>query len=367
LIVKVFSVVLAVVILIALSGYASAAAGTREDPVPMVTTVDLGDGWLIAVMSVIPDATSIVLRENQFNDPPKEGNQFFLARVRAKYTGQGSATFGGSYRFRAVGPSSVGYSTFENSPGVIPDPIPGSEVFSGGIIEGNVGWEIKSSDADSLVMYDSPMSFGSEGNRVYMALYVGVSSSEKPGDAAARNIKSLSLFKELVDEGYNLSKQGKYDEAVKALDEAIELCPEIALPENSSEPELLCAYPWFSKGTTLDLMGKYDEAIKAYDEAIRLDPNYAFAWYFKGTVLGIQGKYVDAIKCFDEAIRLDPKRTEAWIDKGTALYGQGKYDEAIKAYDEAIRLDPQDAVAWSNKGTVLGIQGKYNEYHQGFR
>jgi len=122
-------------------------------------------------MSVTPDATNVVLKKNQFNDPPKPGNQFFLARIQAKYTGSGSNTFGGGYRLRAVGPSSVGYTTYGNSAGVIPDPLPGSEVFSGGVIEGNIGWEIKSSDASTLVMYDKPMTFGSEGNRVFMALY----------------------------------------------------------------------------------------------------------------------------------------------------------------------------------------------------
>jgi uncharacterized short protein YbdD (DUF466 family) len=156
-----------------LTGYANAASGSREDPIPMGTTVDLGDGWQIAVLSVIPDATNVVHQENQFNNPPKTGDQFFLARVQAKYNGASSATFGGSYRLRAVGPSSVGYSTFANSPGVIPDQLPDSEVFSGGIIEGNIGWEIKSSDAGSLVMYDNPISFGGKSDRIYMALYGG--------------------------------------------------------------------------------------------------------------------------------------------------------------------------------------------------
>jgi len=151
--------------------YTALAAGTRENPVPIGTIVDLGDGWQIAVMSVISDATNVVLRENQFNDPPKAGNQFFLARIQAKYTGSGSDTFGGSYRLRAVGPSSVGYTTFENSAGVIHDPLPDSELFSGGVIEGNIGWEIKSSDASTLVMYDNPISFGDNKDRMYMALY----------------------------------------------------------------------------------------------------------------------------------------------------------------------------------------------------
>ena len=42
---------------------------------------------------------------------------------------------------------------------------------------------------------------------------------------------------------------------------------------------------------------KYDEAIKAYDEAIKLDPNIADAWNNKGwSALNGQGKYDEAIK-----------------------------------------------------------------------
>jgi tetratricopeptide (TPR) repeat protein len=37
------------------------------------------------------------------------------------------------------------------------------------------------------------------------------------------------------------------------------------------------ARDWFNKGVALDNQGKYDDAIKAYDEAIRLDPNDAGA------------------------------------------------------------------------------------------
>jgi hypothetical protein len=163
----------AIIVLIFLMGCSAYAAdvGTRENPVPIGNSVDLGDGWQIAVVDVIPDATDIVLKENMFNKPPKAGDQFFLAMVAVKYTGSGSSTFNGGYRLRAVGPSAVGYSTFENNPGVIPDPLPNSDVFSGGVIKGYVGWEIKSSDANALEMYDKPLSFGNSNNPIFMALY----------------------------------------------------------------------------------------------------------------------------------------------------------------------------------------------------
>lgn len=47
--------------------------GTRENPVPIGTTVDLGNGWTLRVVEVIPDATRMVLNENRFNDLQKEG------------------------------------------------------------------------------------------------------------------------------------------------------------------------------------------------------------------------------------------------------------------------------------------------------
>jgi hypothetical protein len=107
------------------------------------------------VTSATPNATAQVLAENMFNDPPAAGDQFYMVRVRATYTGAGSQGFDGTYRLRSVGASAVEYTTFSNDCGVIPDQITPNQVFTGGTIEGNVCWEVKSSDAPSLVMYDN--------------------------------------------------------------------------------------------------------------------------------------------------------------------------------------------------------------------
>lgn len=50
----------------------------------MGTPVNLRDAWTVTVLSIMPDATQAILKENMFNDPPKAGNQFFMARVRGK-------------------------------------------------------------------------------------------------------------------------------------------------------------------------------------------------------------------------------------------------------------------------------------------
>jgi hypothetical protein len=151
-----------------LSQACCAATGTREDPIPIGTATDIGDGWSIKVLKVYPNANEIVAEENQFNSPPGEGQQFFLARIELTYSGPDSSEFDAGYRLRAVGPTSVVYSAHGNSVGVIPNELEKAEAFTGGAVVGNIGWAINSSDADRLVMYND---HAPKGDRIFIALY----------------------------------------------------------------------------------------------------------------------------------------------------------------------------------------------------
>jgi hypothetical protein len=134
---------------------------TRENPIPLGQTAAISGGWQMRVLSSIPDATAQVLAENQFNDPPAAGRQFFIARVEATYTGPGSSTFSAGFRLSAVGPSGFVHRTFdEDGCGVIPDDFPFNAVFTGGVLTGNVCWSVSATDAAGLVILDDD--FGSE-------------------------------------------------------------------------------------------------------------------------------------------------------------------------------------------------------------
>lgn len=126
--------------------------GGRDNPHPMGDVVRLEDDWDVEVLESHPDATERVLDENQFNEPPEDGHQFFIARVRATYRGEGSDRFD-PFRLYAWGGSST-YTQFGDSCGVIPHDMGNNEQSEGGSVEGNVCWEVPSDAADDLRMFD---------------------------------------------------------------------------------------------------------------------------------------------------------------------------------------------------------------------
>lgn len=143
--------------------------GTLDDPLPVGAVADIGD-WRLRVTGVTPEATDEVLAENQFNDPPAEGRQFFMVHLEATYVGEESSNFWVDVSMKVVGPSNVAYESFEDSCGVIPDPIDDSgETFPGGSIVGNACWSVSAEDAGGLVLIVEP-TFSFDDVRAFLSL-----------------------------------------------------------------------------------------------------------------------------------------------------------------------------------------------------
>lgn len=125
---------------------------TFANPIPFHKTVEISSNWKIRVVSTVPDGTALVLHENQFNESPRPGYQFFIARVAVTYTGKRTGNVFGDLDLNAIDTSAVVYESLgKASCGVIPDDITDAgEVFPGGTVKGNTCWSVRSKQSRSL-------------------------------------------------------------------------------------------------------------------------------------------------------------------------------------------------------------------------
>ncbi len=158
--------------------------------------------------------------------------------------------------------------------------------------------------------------------------------------------------------GAALQKEGRINEAIPHLSEAIRI-----------KPDGVQAH--YNMGVALDRQGDTEGAIRHFSEAVRLKPDFADAHYNLGIALKRQGNLNEAVRCFSAAVRVNPDFAEAHNNLGSALKDQGNAGEAITHYRKALTIRPDYAEAHNNLGTALKIQGKQKaairHYYQALR
>ena len=132
----------------------------------------------------------------------------------------------------------------------------------------------------------------------------------------------LGRYEESQSSGTAEEIAGLYDEALNAINRAIEIDPstpgaeenraslleimdrhEEALKTASSPQEL--AQVWYNRAGLLASQGKSDEALDALNRAIELNPEHADAWHDKGMILEVLlGRQAEAEEAYAEAREL---------------------------------------------------------------
>ena len=168
----------------------------------------------------------------------------------------------------------------------------------------------------------------------------------------------------------NFRDLAKYDDALKAVNIAIELEPNDPILRNEkvfvlselkkySEAIAICtdlirtkpdAYAYKSRGSAKYALGNKQEAISDYDLAIEINPQFADAYKSRGLAKYALGNNQGSISDLDRAIAINPQDAYAYNVRGIAKYALGNKQEAIGDYDKAIALDSKYAVAYNNRG-----------------
>ncbi len=91
--------------------------------------------------------------KTNFNDPPAEGNRFFMVRVEVNNPSDALQSVDiNTYDFELIGDNRVVYTQFNEDCGIIPDEID-REIFPGGRIEGNVCFEIPQEERGLILIH----------------------------------------------------------------------------------------------------------------------------------------------------------------------------------------------------------------------
>jgi len=144
--------------------------------------------------------------------------------------------------------------------------------------------------------------------------------------------------------GNALYSDGQYEEAIGALNKAIELNP-----KGSGYCRTMVA-------ASFRELKKYEEAIKAAQDAINLQPD-DFTYMVLASIYRDQGENQAAISTYQKAIGLKPDNVDAYVNIASLYVSDEKYSEAA----DILKKAPSSPKVGLNLCLSLMGAGKYDE------
>ena len=105
-------------------------------------------------------------------------------------------------------------------------------------------------------------------------------------------------------------------------------------PENADALALL--------GVLYEAQGRYDEAIAQIKQAIQIDPKAGLFFFYLGNVLRGGESWPEAVSAYRRAGELQPDFAQTFFFLGLSLNRCGAQKEALQAYEKAFALQPDN-------------------------
>jgi len=161
--------------------------------------------------------------------------------------------------------------------------------------------------------------------------------------AKKKEILQQSDVTDIIDLADDKFKRGKFSEAIRYYDAALEL-----VPDNFRALH--------NKGLALFALNKFEKAIECYDHALKVSPNALHVKLNKAIALNSKSDFSGAKNLLDQIIELDPIKKEALNARALSEFKLGLDTEGIQDLKNAIEIDSCYTMAWNNLGCFyLGL------------
>ncbi|MGH6948444.1 MAG: tetratricopeptide repeat protein [Kiloniellales bacterium] len=114
-------------------------------------------------------------------------------------------------------------------------------------------------------------------------------------------------------------------------------------------------------GIALLLQSRDDEAVKTLEQAVALDPNLWRAWNALGSYHDRNRAWADAGRSYDKALAVKPDSAILYNNRGFSNLLQHRFDSAISDFTVALRFDPDLTPARENLRLALAWTGQYQQ------
>ncbi len=145
-------------------------------------------------------------------------------------------------------------------------------------------------------------------------------------------MNDIQKAEDLFNEGLELTNEGRFEEAIEAFNQALELAPDnLSVKVNLS--------------TALQEAGRHLEAIAILEQIIQLnkglsDEYLGLIYYNWGNALRERKSDLEAIEKYLLAIEKRPNHASTWYNLGQCWWRTGNHEKAAEAYSNAVRLNP---------------------------
>lgn len=107
---------------------------------------------------------------------------------------------------------------------------------------------------------------------------------------------------------------------------------------------------WYLLGDAYARLERWEEAVRAFDQALRLKPSFALALNARGVARAGQGRWEEAFEDLERVSAMAPEFADAHANLGTYwLYNRGPND-AMASFSRARQASPNFALAMNGSG-----------------